>query len=147
MAYYVTSINGHRATDMTRDNQPSYWIESHYDEEVYDKIDAMYFDGELDQMDAGDVVALAINLQKEVDAEAEIYAIDSIDAEIERTAKFIKQHQGKPMRKVQAATRLTLWITKKLQLAVEDGDMDAIDHYAKALQLNAYTANLRANAL
>ena len=135
---------------MTRDNQPSYWLETHYDESVYDKLDAMYFDGDLDMMDAGDVVALAIELQKETDAEAELDqldAIDAIDAEIESTAKFINRLNDKSKRKVQAATRLTLWITKKLRLAVEDGDMDAIDHYAQALQLNAYTANLRANAL
>ena len=81
---------------MTRDNQPSYWLETHC---------------------------------------------------IANTAMFIARLQNKPKRKVQAATRLTLWITKKLRLAVEDGDMDAIDHYAQALQLNAYTANLRANAL
>ena len=136
---------------MTRDNQPSYWLETHYDESVYDKLDAMYFDGELDQTDAGDVVALAMNLQKEFDDyKAELDLLDAIyelNAEIENTAKFIKHRQDKPMRKVQAATRLTLWITKKLRLAVEDGDMDAIDHYAQALHLNAYTANLRANAL
>ena len=135
---------------MTRDNQPSYWLETHYDESVYDKLDAMYFDGDIDNMDAGDVVALAIELQKETDAEAELDqldAIDAIDAEIERTAKFINRLNDKSKRKVQAATRLTLWITKKLRLAVEDGDMDAIDHYAQALRLNAYTANLRANAL
>ena len=113
---------------MTRDNQPSYWLETHYDESVYDELDAMYFDGELDMMDAGDVVALAIELQKETD-------------------KFINRLKDKSKRKVRAATRLTLWITKKLRLAVEDGDLDAIDHYAQALQINAYTANLRANAL
>ena len=132
---------------MTRDNQPSYWLETHYDESVYDKLDTMYFDGDLDSMDAGDVVALAIELQKEVDDDLDTYSSDDIDEIIANTAMFIARLQNKPKRKVQAATRLTLWITKKLRLAVEDGDMDAIDHYAQALQLNAYTANLRANAL
>ena len=132
---------------MTRDNQPSYWLETHYDESVYDELDAMYFDGDLDSMDAGDVVALAIELQKEVDDDLDTYSSDDIDEIIANTAMFIARLQNKPKRKVQAATRLTLWITKKLRLAVEDGDMDAIDHYAQALQLNAYTANLRANAL
>lgn len=49
---------------------PSEWLPTGYDESVYDEIDALFYAGSLNGLDAGDVMSICIRLQNELEFKA-----------------------------------------------------------------------------
>ncbi|MEB4590642.1 hypothetical protein VSS37_06605 [Candidatus Thiothrix sp. Deng01] len=49
---------------------PSEWLPTGYDESVYDEIDALFYAGSLNGLDAGDVMSICIRLQNELEKAA-----------------------------------------------------------------------------